>query len=343
LDAAISRAGAELSAQLPEGWRERRLIRIPGTALTGSQRSAATSLAIMLAAFAGLILVAAAANAGGLFLAAAAADRGRAAIQLAIGSGRGAIVRRQIIEGVTIGAGGGVVAVALYAWIRLQLAQVAVLPTLSLRLDLSLDATVMAATIAGGAVIGMLLSLGPALWTLRLDLVATLRDGAGRGSAGAGLSRTRRALVAAQVAISIAVLSCAVLFARGVNALDRVDVGFPRHGLIAMDFDVEPSAPSPSVLPALAREALDRTALIPGVVAAAMANRAPIDASTPRLRIALPGSKSPALDDVTVYDVTGRYFDTVGLPIVQGRTFTTTEVERGDEVIIVNQTLAARL
>jgi hypothetical protein len=127
-----------------------------------------------------------------------------------------------------------------------------------------------------------------------------------------------------------------------VDTLATLDVGFPRHGLVAMDFDLEPSA-SPSMLPALAREARERTAAVPGVVATAMASRAPIDSSTPRLAVALPGSKGRAIDEVTFYLVTERYFDTVGLPIVRGRAFSAAESAREDAVVIVNETLAARL
>jgi predicted permease len=340
---ALERATADLAARFPEAWRERRLTTMPGTVLTGSQRAAAVTLSIVLTVFAALIFAAAAANVGALFMAASAADRGRAAIQLAIGSGRAAILRRHLIEGAMLGWSGGAVAVALYVLIRRQLAEVALLPTLSLRLDLPLDATMIAAILAAGSVTGMVLALGPAVWLMRLDLAQTLRDGAGRGAGGAGLSRARRILVAAQVAISIVLLAGATLFARSVETLRTLDVGFPRDGLIAMDFDLEPSAASAAMLPALAREALDRAQALPGVVAAAMANRAPIDASTPRVEVRIPDAGGSTIADATLYQVTDRYFETVGLPIVSGRAFSAAEVTREDEVVIVNETLAARL
>ena len=340
--ASLERATADLAEQLPDGWRERRLITVAGTVLTGTQRTAAATLSLVLSAFALLILAAAAANASGLFLAAAAAERARAAIQLAIGSGRGAIVRRHLIEGLVLGAGGGIAALALYTWVRRQLAEIAVLPTLSLRLDLPLDAQMAAATIGVGALVGMLLALGPSVWMIRLDLAQTLRDGAGRSAGGAALSKTRRLLVAAQVAISIALLAGASLFARSMETLATLDVGFPRHGLIAMDFDLEPLAPA-AMLPALAREALDRAQAVPGVVAAAMASRAPIDSSTPQLAVKVPGTNGQVMDDVTFYTVTERYFDTIGLPIVRGRAFTAADSARANDAVIVNETLARQL
>lgn len=341
--AALERATAALATRLPDPWRERKLITVPGTVLAGSQRGAAVTLSLVLTVFAVLILVAAAANVGGLFLAAAAADRGRAAIQLAIGSGRLGILRRHLLEGGLIGAAAGVAALVLYAWIRIQLADVALLPTLALRLDLPLTLDVIAITISVGALMGGLLALGPALWITRLDVAQTLRDGPGRSTAGAGLSRARRILVAAQVAISITLLAGATLFARSMDTLDTLDVGFPRDGLIAMDFDLEPSAPAAAMLPALAREALDRANAVPGVVAAAMSNRAPIDSSTPAVSVELPGSTARPTDDVTFYLATERYFETVGLRLVQGRGFTADEVAREDAVVVVNETLAGRM
>lgn len=342
IDAILERATTGLAARWPEAWRDRRLVTVPGTLMTGRQRTGAMTLSIVLIAFATLILAASAANVSGLLLAAAAADRGRAAIQLALGSGRAAIMRRHLIEGALVGAAGGVVALGIYAAVRRQLIEVTLLPTLSLRLDLPMDAGAAAGTIGAGAVAGLLLALGPALWITRLDVAPTLRDGAGRGSS-AGLSRARRILVAAQVAISITLLSGASLFARSVDSLATLDVGFPRRGLIALDFDLEPSAPSREMLPGLAREALLRTAAVPGVVAAAMSNRAPIDSSTPTVAVNIAGSSAPPLEGVTFYLATEDYFDTVGLPLLRGRGFSAAEVAREDDVCIVNETLGRRL
>lgn len=339
LSAALQRATADLATRHADDWRERKLTLEPGTIVTGRQRDAAITVSIVLTGFAVLILGAAAANVGGWLLAAAAAERGRAAIQLAIGSGRSAIVRRHLLEGAIVGAAGGAIALALYVWIRNELAEVALLPTLSLRLDLPFDAQVIAITIGSGVMAGLALALGPAVWVTRLDVAQALRDGAGRAAAGAGLSRARRVLVAAQVAISVALLAGASLFSRSLDALETLDVGFPRAGLIAMDFDLEPSAPA-AMMPSLAGEALRRAHAVPGVAAAAMASRAPIDASTPTLSVGVPGFAGRPIGDVTFYEITDAYFDVIGLPIVRGRAFTAPESLREDDVAIVNEGLA---
>jgi predicted permease len=340
--AALGRARAALASRLPDDWRERTLIAVPGTVLTGRQRDAAFTLSIVLTGFALLILGAAAANVSGLFLASAAVDRGRAAIHLAIGSGRATIIRRHLVEGAIVGAGSGAIALALYGWMRQQLREVALLPTLSLRLDLPFDPQLAAVTIGVGVVSGVALALAPGIWITRLDVAHTLCGAAARSSGGAGLSRARRMLVAAQVAISVTLLAGASLFSRSLDALETLDVGFSRTGLLAMDFDLEPSAEA-TRMPTLALDALRRSRSVPGVLNAAMASRAPIDSSTPTVSVSVPGASGRPLGDVTFYETTESYFDTIGLPIIQGRAFTGAESIREDDVVIVNEALAERL
>ncbi|MEO8682560.1 MAG: ABC transporter permease [Vicinamibacterales bacterium] len=341
--AKLSQAAADLARDVPDPWRERRLVTLPGTVMAGSQRSAATSLAIILAGLSGLILAAAAANVGSLLLAGAVAERSRAAVLMAIGAGRATIIRRLLIEGALLGMGGGVAALAVYLWARQQFAEVALLPTLSLRLDLPFDASLVAITIASGLIAGVLLAIGPAVWSTRIDLAQTLRDGSNRIGGTSGISLARRNLVGAQVAISLTLLVGALLFSRSLSSLEALDVGFPREGLIAMDFDVEPSSPPANALPVLAREALARAAALPGVVAAAMSNRAPVDSSTPTVEVRRTGDTSRGLADVTFYLATQAYFDTVGVPVVQGRAFSADEADREADVAIINQTLSAQL
>jgi predicted permease len=156
------------------------------------------------------------------------------------------------------------------------------------------------------------------------------------------VSRLRRALVAAQVSLTMVLIVAAALFIRSANALVKAELGFDRSGLIAFDFDLEPSAPSMREMGSLAREVLSRTEQTPGVVAAAMSNRAPIDSSTPvvEVRTAREGSSS---GDVSMYLATARYFDTVGIPLIAGRVFTEEECAAGAHLTIVNEALARQL
>jgi predicted permease len=341
-EARLSSAAITLSQLDAEYWRDRRLQLAAGRVLIGSQRTAVTTLGLVLAALAALILLASAFNISGVLLARATTLRRQVAIHLSIGSGRATILRRQMFEGALLGLAGSVLALALYAWLRTWFAEIAVLPTLALRLDLPLDPTLAAAVALAGLATGLILSAGPALWTTRLDLAEALRDGDVRGGTSSGIGRTRSWLVSAQLCLSLALIAGATSFVRTAASLAAADLGFDRAGLVAMDFDIEPTSPAMSELPQLAREALQRAEAMPGVVAAAMSNRAPVDESTPAIDVRADGPEGQLAGDVSVYLATAAYFDTVGVPIVRGRAFTRSEgADAG--VVIVNEALAQRL
>ena len=336
-------AAAQALARLhPDLWRDRRLQTAPATVLTGSQRAGATTVVGVLAGLSALILVAAASNIGGVLLARAAASRRQVAIHFSLGSGRVAVVRRYLLEGAAIGLAAGCLAVCLYIWARQQLADITLLPTLALRLELPFEASLVAAVLGIAVASGMAIAAGPAIWATRFNLAAGLgEDGAG-STGGRSVTRTRRLLVSTQICVSIALVVGAALFTRSLDAMLRADVGFTRERLVAMDFDLEPSSVPAMELPALAREALTRAESTPGVVAAAMSSRAPIDQSTPVIEVRAAPDAVP-VGDVTSYLVTSRYFETLGMPLVAGRSFSPGEADKQADVVIVNETLAARL
>lgn len=338
----LAAARDHLARLHPDPWQHRRLQTAPGTVLSGSQRQSMAMLAGVLTMLALLILAAAGSNLSGVLLARAAAGRRAAAIHLCIGSGRAVILRRQVMEGALFGVLGGILAVGMYAWARTWLEEITILPTLSLRLMLPFTPGLLASTIVAGALAGAALALGPALWSMRVDLMGALRDSDSRASGGMGLTRLRAVLVSTQLALSLALITVAALFAQTLGSLTNADLGFARERLIAMDFDVEPSGPAAADLPGLAREALKRVEALPGVAAAAMSNRAPVDQSTPLLNVGRPGDRTAAVE-ATMYLATAGYFETVGINLVAGRAFTRSEEETAADVAIVNEALARRL
>ena len=341
IEARLAGAAAELARRHPEQWRERAFRTDVGALLTGTQRSGVRTLAWILGVLSGLILAVGAANVGGLLLARAAAAERHTAIHLSMGAGRAAIVRRLLLEGTLLGWIGGILAVAFYLWARRAFAQIALLPTLALRLDLPLDGAGVVAVMLVSGLVGALLAVGPALWSVRGQRTAALAGGYARAIGGPGASRARRVLVATQVGVSLALVVGAALFSRSLGALEAVDVGFTKRGLVAMDFDLEPSGP-PGRTAALARTALDVASTTPGVVATAMSNRAPIDSSTPLVEVRR--DRAGALvGDVTMYQATARYFETVAVALLAGRAFTAEECDREADVVIVNESLARRL
>jgi putative ABC transport system permease protein len=343
LEQRLQVASADLSQAFPDPWRERTLRTTDAMAMIGSQRTAAATLAAVLFGLSALILLAAGSNVSGVLLARAVVSTRSAAIHLSMGAGRLAIARRQLLEGALLGVVAGAGAIALYVWARVVLAEVAVLPTLAFRLSLPLDGRVILLAMGGGVAAGVLLALGPALWTMRRDVADALRHSGERHGGSPRLSWVRRVLVSAQVALSLVLIVGATLFSRSLDALLDADIGFARERLVAMDFDVEPPGLDPGSMARLGREVLTRVGALPGIEAVAMSNRAPIDQSTPALDVSLPGTKAATVAEVTMYLATERYFETVGVPLVAGRSFTATETSTQADVVIVNQALATRL
>lgn len=342
LDARLTVATAALAEAWPDPWRDRRLATQPGTVLLGSQRTAARGLAAVLPMLSTLILAVAISNLAGVLLARAASNRRVAAIHLSIGAGRGALIRRQIIEGSLLGVAAAGVALAVYLQARTALGHVMLLPTLALRLELPLSLEMVLLVALGGLMAGGALAVGPAVWSTRLDVSRALASGGDRVG-GERLSRVRRVLVSGQVACTLVLLAGAVLFFQSLDRLATADVGFSRDRLVAVDFDVEPATAAGADLTVVARQALARAAVLPGVTGAAMSNRAPIDQSTPTLPVRLPGDGVPDVRDVTFYLVTADYFNTIGLRLLHGRPFSPAECEGDEAVAIVNQTLAQQL
>ncbi|MEZ5417589.1 MAG: ABC transporter permease [Vicinamibacterales bacterium] len=341
VDARLAAAATSLARQLPATWNERTLRTAAGTVLTGQQRRDAITLVWILAALSSLILAAGAANVAGLLLARAAAGEQQAAIHRSMGASGWAIVRRVLIEGATLGLAGGALALGGYLWTRRVLAELTLLPTLALRVDLPLDATLVALVALGSVVTGAGLALGPALWAARTAAMTTLGAGATRALGGRSLSRMRRVLVSAQIGVCLALVVGAALLGRSLHALEAGDVGFPRGGLVAMDFDIEPIGP-PGQSALTARAALDLAATAPGITAAAMSNRAPIDGSTPLVEVRRERGAAP-IDEATMYLATSRYFDTVDVPLLRGRPFTVEECDGAADVVVVNESAARRL
>jgi predicted permease len=341
IDTRLAAATQALAQRFPDHWRLRKLQTSPASVVTGTQRDTATVLIGVLASLSALILFTAVANVAGVLLARAAVRRRQIAIHLSIGAGRAAVVRRQLIEGALLGIISGFITVGLYTWARHSLAELTLLPTLALRLDLPFDSRLLLAVILVGAIVGIGLALGPSAWTTRIAVMDSLNDGI-RSNADRRAGQLRRLLVAAQVCLSLVLIVGATWFVRSLSMLNELDLGFPRERLVAMDFDLEPSVSSTDQLPPLARQALVQTRATPGVAFAAMSNRAPVDQSTPSATVR--GSWTNAvIPDVTFYLATDGYFETVGVPLVVGRPFTSDEVESHAPIAVVNETLAQQL
>lgn len=360
-DVAAAQAQSELAIVAPELARERRdeTLRLevgPGTLLHGGRRALAAWFLGIVMALVGLVLLVSAANVANLLLARALGRRRELAVRMALGAGRGRLVRQIAAETLALAALGGVAGLLAARWLTAAFESVVLLPGFELRLDLAPDARVLGFTAAATLAAGLAAGLAPALSAARDDLVPALKDGSGIAGSRRG-SRLRGALVIAQVAVSTVLLVAAGLLAKSGRAAAAVDLGFQTSGTFATDIDLQAHGYTEARGREFYRQLVARAAALPGVAAVSLANRAPLDSSTPTTRIALDGADAGSPGRMTgaagadagtaleaTYHVVGpRYFETVRMAILAGRTFTEEDRESGRPVAMINESLARRL
>lgn len=332
------------------------------TPAAGGYSSFATTLKkplLILFVIVGLVLLIACANIANLMLARGAARQREIAVRLAIGASRGRVITQLLTESILIailGGAGGIVFSLL--GIRVLLSFVAELSWApGSGIHASVDWRVFGFTIGICILTGLLFGVAPALQSTRPDLVPALKEDS-PGSTGARRFTARRALVVAQVALSLPLLAGATLFARTLGNLLALDTGFaPENVFVA---SVEPS--QFGYKGARTRDFFDRlcarVAALPGVRSASLAGITPLSGSQWSDFVTVDGYTWKAGEEKTVWldNVGRRYFHTIGTPLLLGREFVeqdnpATTIEPftpgqpppdapGQHVAIVNETFA---
>jgi putative ABC transport system permease protein len=271
-------------------------------------------------------------------------SRGREmAIRVALGAGRGRLVRQLLIEGSTLALAGGLAGLVLA---RLSLgAIVALAPADVGRLGgVGLDGTVLAVSALAVGVSGLVLGLLPAavVWRARpaLDLRAA-------GVALGTRPRLRQTLVAVEVALAVALVVGATLFGESLLRLRRVDVGFATRNLLTFSVSLTGDrAEYQSKQVAFYEAMLRGIRALPGVVSAGGAVTLPVggdDFATPLFAEGQPVPPPGQERHVGFQIVGAHWFDTLGMRVLDGRAFTADDTHRDAPVAIVNRTLATLL
>jgi predicted permease len=307
-------------------------------------RSNALGAAIMLG-LVSLVLIAAAVNVTNLLVARATGRRKEFAIRAALGAGRGGLVWQMLTESLILAALGGSGGVLLGAWTGRVLATIRLPGDLPVRLDFHLDWRVLAYAATVVVVTAVLVGLMPALRASRADLDPTLRE-SGRGSpAGIGRHRVGSALVVSQVAVCFVLLAAAGLFTRSLVEAQRVDLGFRPEGVLNVHMDVGQLDYTESRGRAFFDDVDERVRAIPGVEELSFAFTIPMGYIRAGQTLDVAGGPGAAPERVFAgKNIVGpRYFATMGIPVVRGRSFSDEDNERSHPVAIVNQRLADML
>jgi len=291
------------------------------------------------------VLLIACANVINLQLTRAAAREKEMAVRVALGAGRWRMVRQMLGESLLLSAFGGAAGILLAYWAIAGMVALAPADIHHLG-DLTIDGGVLAFTLAITVLTGLLFGLAPAIFAARQDPNHALRRG-GRAGEGGLSARIRRALVVAEVALSLVLLAGAGLMIRSLRSVMQVTPGFRTDHLLTMLIDLRGDRYTKSEQAgAFINDLLARVAKLPGARSAAVANDLPME-SIQMSGFRVEGQPAPAPGEGPVADtrfVSDEYIATMGMRIVDGRSFTRAEAEKQNPgEVIVNESLARKL
>lgn len=309
------------------------------TGVTAGARGGVIGFLALLTALVGLILVVTCMNVAGMFLVKASSREKEIAVRLAMGAGRGRLVRQLLIEALAVFSAGGLVGCAIGAWL-ISAVPIDTLPLpIDVDIDLSPDPVVLVVGIGMTMLTGLIFGLVPALRATRIGVAPSLKEeGARRGGYAV---RLQRLFVASQVGGSLVLLVAAGLLLRSLQEASEVETGFDPRGayVTQLDLSLEGYADAEEGHRLQAR-LIERLGQLPGVTNVSLSDDLPLDMSRNG------GSAYPegwAEDERLVSDfniVSPDYFSALRIPVLQGRTFSTDDRSDNEPVAIVSQRFA---
>ena len=296
---------------------------------------------LILWAAVGLVLMIGCVNVAGLLLARSRTRAPELALRMALGGGRGAIVRQLLAESVVLAACGGLAGIALgYIGSRSFAAWLEAAFGVTGATGVDLRVLAITATIALGT--SLVFGLMPAINATRVDLRETLVEAGTTSVAGAAPAWPRRLLVLVEVALGVVLLVGAGLLIRTFDYLITLRGGFDSTNVVTATVSLQDARYRTSDRVAqLFDGTLGRMHEIPGVERAAVALTLPFERALNN-GFRFVGSEQPSRTVNTTY-VTPEYFDALRIPIVRGRAFTVADAQTSAPVAVVNQAFAQRL
>jgi predicted permease len=310
---------------------------------SGLRHTYETPLKLLLVV-AGITLLIACANVASLMLARASHRRHEFALRMALGSGRTRIVRQLLTESLLLAAGGGLAALAVAWWGGAELVRMVSTGDNPLPLDVRPDWRVFVFTAVVALVSGVLFGLAPAIRGTRVDPGPSVKA-SGRGSLG-GPRRLDHVLVAAQVTLSIVLVSGAAMFTRSLQKLRSVDVGYDRANILMFSTDAGLGGYSKDRAAALYKLVLEKLSPLPGVQSATASVVRPVDDAFYLVDQvnSIDGRQLADRDHIKVAwnSVAPGYFSTLGIPLLIGRDFDSNRDACAFMCIVINESLARK-
>jgi predicted permease len=302
-------------------------------------------LLTILSVLVALVLVIACANVANLLLSKAVSRRREVAVRLSLGASRTRLIRQLLTESLLLAFGAGVAGIAMAYWSMNVI--MAFVPPVDMPFDLGLrmDGTTLLFASAVSMFTGLVFGLAPALQTSSAETIHALKEEGRSGSGGRTTGRLRSALVVAQVAVCLVLLVGAALFLRSFIAAQSLSPGFDPGSVVTASMDMFQSGYTGERLRDFRRRTIDAMTALPGVSSAAFGSRLPLQmGGNNSLGVGIEGYVPRENEEVVInYATVGpRYFETLSIPVLQGREYTDADTAESPLVIVINESTARR-
>ena len=304
-------------------------------------------LFLLLSIAVALVLLIGCANVANLLLAHGLERQKELAVRTALGARRGRLVRQLITEGVLLALGGGLLGVGVgYAGTRVLVALTPSSEMPELR-HAAVDPAVLAVSLALSVLTGFVFSVLPALMLSGVSLHGTLQEGGRANTSAVRSHRLKAALVAGEVALTLALLLCAGDILNSFVAYMRIDPGFDQHHVLTMRLALPAKKYSqPQQWAAFYERAIEEVRTIPGVTGAAVGSGAPMEGQGAVMRFHTTGGRVPqAFNEGTAVEyqrITPDYFRVSGMQLVRGRGVLASDRQGQPAVAVVNETFVRK-
>ncbi|HJR59977.1 MAG TPA: ABC transporter permease [Vicinamibacterales bacterium] len=322
----------------------RQLTAIDYSPLDPDARSEATIVAAVVVGAVALLLASACVNAGTLLLSRAMARRHEVAVKMALGAGRGTLMRQLLFESLIVSLGGGALGLVFAGWLMSAIPALFA-PDQAVLLDTNIDAALVLLTVGIAVAAGALFGIAPAIHGTGSPAALALRADPGGVSDESGGTRMRGALITAQLALSTVLLVATGLLLTGLSQALNGDFGV-RSANVAMLAMQNPGGNCNIYNPILGvrfhnamAEALPKT---PGISSAGWASVPPLGRGNVRQYAVQAGARALDRVDFNVVVVSPTYFKTMGMSLVEGRLFDAGDGALAGAVAVVDDLLARR-
>jgi predicted permease len=307
---------------------------MPGSYLNSPEvRSEGLPIALLIMAVVGLVLLIACANVSNLMLARAAARRKEIAVRLALGASRWRLIRFLLTESVLLAVLGGLAGLVLAIFLPPVL--LSLIPEAGLDVDFKPDVTVFAYMFLLSLITGVIFGLAPAIESTKTDLTSSLKS---LRSTHMFLPRLRNLLVIGQVAVSLVLLLGAGLLVSVLIRAHSTEVGFDQKSLVVVSMDLSTPGYDQARAASLYAQVAERLKTLPGIRSVSLTEVVPFSGRRD-VPVEVEGFGSSGVGENVV---SAEYFQTLGIPVRRGRTFTEDDARSGESPVVISQAMANR-